>query len=220
MKESARKIATSNGNEWRLANVPDTSSLTTLREAAAHCTACPLYKNATQTVFGEGRKGAALMLLGEQPGDREDLSGKPFVGPAGNILNRALEEAGIDRNAVYVTNAVKHFKWEPRGKRCIHQKPSARDLAACRPWLEAELRVVRPGVLVCLGSTAAQAIFGSSFRVTRERGKLLRSQLAPRVVATVHPSSLLRQPDEGSRRREYAHFVEDLRVAFDASREK
>jgi uracil-DNA glycosylase len=220
MKESARKIATSDGNEWRLANVPETSSLTTLREAAAHCTACPLYKNATQTVFGEGRKGAALMLLGEQPGDREDLSGKPFVGPAGNILNRALEEAGIDRNAVYVTNAVKHFKWEPRGKRRIHQKPSARDLAACRPWLEAELRVVRPGVLVCLGSTAAQAIFGSSFRVTRERGKLLRSQLAPRVVATVHPSSLLRQPDEESRRREYALFVEDLRVALHASREK
>jgi uracil-DNA glycosylase len=220
MKESARKIATSDGNEWRLANVPETSSLTTLREAAAHCTACPLYKNATQTVFGEGRKGAALMLLGEQPGDREDLSGKPFVGPAGNILNRALEEAGIDRNAVYVTNAVKHFKWEPRGKRRIHQKPSARDLAACRPWLEAELRVVRPGVLVCLGSTAAQAIFGSTFRVTRERGKLLRSQLAPRVVATVHPSSLLRQPDEESRRREYALFVEDLRVALHASREK
>ncbi len=218
MKERARKIATSNGNEWRLADVPETSSLTTLRAAAAHCTACPLYKNATQTVFGEGRKGAALMLLGEQPGDREDLSGKPFVGPAGNILNRALEEAGIDRNAVYVTNAVKHFKWEARGKRRIHQKPSSRDLAACRPWLEAELRVVRPGVLVCLGATAAQAIFGSGFRVTRERGKLLRSQLAPRVVATVHPSSLLRQPDEESRRREYALFVEDLRVALDASR--
>ncbi|HEY3601175.1 MAG TPA: UdgX family uracil-DNA binding protein [Chthoniobacterales bacterium] len=218
MKENARKIATSNGDEWRLANVPDSSSLTTLRKAAAHCTACPLYKNATQTVFGEGRKGAALMLLGEQPGDREDLTGKPFVGPAGNILNRALEEAGIDRNAVYVTNAVKHFKWEARGKRRIHQKPSSRDLAACRPWLEAELRVVRPGVLVCLGATAAQAIFGSGFRVTRERGKLLRSQLAPRVVATVHPSSLLRQPDEESRRREYALFVEDLRVALDASR--
>ena len=218
MKENARKIATSNGDEWRLANVPDSSSLTTLRKAAAHCTACPLYKNATQTVFGEGRKGAALMLLGEQPGDREDLTGKPFVGPAGTILDRALGEAGIDRNAVYVTNAVKHFKWEARGKRRIHQKPSSRDLAACRPWLEAELRVVRPGVLVCLGATAAQAIFGSGFRVTRERGKLLRSQLAPRVVATVHPSSLLRQPDEESRRREYALFVEDLRVALDASR--
>jgi DNA polymerase len=146
------------------------------------------------------------------------LTGKPFVGPAGNILDRALGEAGIDRNAVYVTNAVKHFKWEARGKRRIHQKPSSRDLAACRPWLEAELRVVRPGVLVCLGATAAQAIFGSGFRVTRERGKLLRSQLAPRVVATVHPSSLLRQPDEESRRREYALFVEDLRVALDASR--
>lgn len=146
------------------------------------------------------------------------MTGKPFVGPAGNILDRALGEAGIDRNAVYVTNAVKHFKWEARGKRRIHQKPSSRDLAACRPWLEAELRVVRPGVLVCLGATAAQAIFGSGFRVTRERGKLLRSQLAPRVVATVHPSSLLRQPDEESRRREYALFVEDLRVALDASR--
>ena len=220
MKTSSAKIASADGEEWRPAPAPETSSLRTLREAAAHCTACPLYKNATQTVFGEGRKGAALMLLGEQPGDREDLTGKPFVGPAGNILNRALEEAGIDRNAVYVTNAVKHFKWEARGKRRIHQKPSSRDLAACRPWLEAELRIVRPGVLVCLGSTAGQAIFGSSFRVTRERGKLLRSQLAPHVVATVHPSSLLRQPDEESRRREYAHFVEDLRVALEASREK
>ncbi len=217
IKTSRAKIASAGNEEWRLAPVPETSSLTTLREAAAHCTACPLYKNATQTVFGEGRKHAALMLVGEQPGDQEDLSGKPFVGPAGQILNRALEEAGIDRNAVYVTNTVKHFKWEPRGKRRIHQKPSSRDVAACRPWLEAELRVVRPDVLVCLGSTAAQAIFGPSFRVTRERGKLLESQVAPRVVATVHPSSLLRQPDETSRRREYALFVDDLRAALAAS---
>jgi DNA polymerase len=184
-----------------------------LREAALRCTACPLYKNATQTVFGEGPKRAAIMLLGEQPGDQEDLSGKPFIGPAGQILNRALEEAGVDRNSVYVTNTVKHFKWEPRGKRRIHQKPSSRDIAACRPWLEAELRVVRPNVLVCLGSTAAQALFGSSFRVTRERGKVLESELARRVVATVHPSSLLRQLDEESRAREYARFVQDLRVA-------
>ena len=158
------------------------------------------------------------MLVGEQPGDQEDLAGKPFVGPAGQILNRALEEARIDRNAVYVTNTVKHFKWESRGKRRIHQKPGSRDIAACRPWLEAELRVVRPKVLVCLGSTAAQALFGSGFRVTRERGKLLESPLAPRVVATVHPSSLLRQPDEESRAREYARFVEDLRIALQASR--
>jgi len=201
----------------RPAPTPNTSSLTKLREAAACCTACPLYKNATQTVFGEGRKEPALMLLGEQPGDQEDLAGKPFVGPAGQILNRALEEAGIDRNAVYVTNAVKHFKWEPRGKRRIHQKPNSRDIAACRPWLEAELRIVRPSVLVCLGSTAGQTLFGPRFRVTRERGKVLGSELAPRVVATVHPSSLLRQLDEESREREYKLFVQDLRVALKAS---
>jgi DNA polymerase len=210
MKKSAAKKS---AEEWHPAPVPETTSLMKLREAALRCTACPLYKNATQTVFGEGSKQAAIMLLGEQPGDQEDLSGKPFIGPAGQILNRALEAAGIDRNSVYVTNTVKHFKWEARGKRRIHQKPSSRDIAACRPWLEAELAVVRPNVLVCLGSTAAQALFGPSFRVTRERGKLLESELAPRVVATVHPSSLLRQPDEESRAREYAHFVEDLRVA-------
>ena len=218
MKKSAAK--STNGDEWHPAPVPATSSLTTLRDAARGCTACPLYKNATQTVFGEGPKKATLMLLGEQPGDQEDLSGKPFIGPAGQLLDRALEEAGIDRNAVYVTNTVKHFKWEPRGKRRIHQKPSSRDIAACRPWMEAELRVVRPGVLVCLGATAAQALFGSSFRVTQERGKVLESEFAPRVVTTVHPSSLLRQPDEDSRRREYALFVEDLRVALRASTEK
>lgn len=205
------------GNAWFPARAPNTSSLATLREAAAHCTACPLYKHATQTVFGEGRKEPTLMLLGEQPGDQEDLAGKPFVGPAGQILNRALEEAGIDRNSVYVTNTVKHFKWEPRGKRRIHQKPSSRDIAACRPWLEAELRIVKPSVLVCLGSTASQALFGTAFRVTRERGKILQSALVPRVVATVHPSSLLRQPNEASRKREYKLFVQDLRVALKAS---
>ena len=152
------------------------------------------------------------MLLGEQPGEQEDLSGKPFVGPAGQILNRALEEVNIDRNSVYVTNTVKHFKWKPRGKRRVHQKPSSRDIAACRPWLEAELRVVRPSVLICLGSTAAQALFGSSFRVTRERGRLLEFALTP-VVTTVHPASLLRRPDKESRAREYGLFVNDLRVA-------
>ncbi len=157
------------------------------------------------------------MLVGEQPGDSEDLAGKPFVGPAGKMMDRALEEAGIDRKEVYVTNTVKHFKWEPRGKRRIHQKPNSRDIAACRPWMEAELRLVKPKVLVCLGATAAQAIFGPSFRVTRDRGKVLSSPFADKVVATVHPSSLLRQPDEESREREYGHFVADLRVALKAA---
>ena len=198
----------------RPARPPDTASLGALREAARHCTACHLYNRATQTVFGEGPKGATMMLVGEQPGDYEDVSGKPFVGPAGKIMDRALEEAGIDRSKVYVTNAVKHFKWEPRGKRRIHQKPNSREIAACRPWLEAELRVVKPKLVVAMGATAAQTIFGPSFRVTRERGKVLSSKLAPRVLATVHPSSLLRQPNEASREREYKLFVADLRAAL------
>ena len=160
-----------------------------------------------------------MMLVGEQPGDYEDVAGKPFVGPAGKIMDRALEEAGIDRSQVYVTKAVKHFKWEPRGKRRIHQKPNAREIAACRPWLEAELRLVKPKLLVCLGATAAQAVFGPSFRVTRERGKVLSSKFAPRVLATVHPSSLLRQPDEESREGEYRRFVVDLRAALKAAGE-
>ena len=164
-------------------------------------------------MFGEGPTDASMVLVGEQPGDYEDVAGRPFVGPAGKIMDRALEEAGIDRNKVYVTNAVKHFKWEPRGKRRLHKKPNSREIAACRPWLEAELRTVRPQLLVCLGATAAQAIFGPSFRVTRERGKVLSSDLAPKTLATVHPSSLLRQPDEESRRREYQKFVADLRIA-------
>ena len=204
----------------RPARPPDTASLTALREAARHCTACHLYKRATQTVFGEGPKGATMMLVGEQPGDYEDVAGKPFVGPAGKIMDQALEEAGIDRSDVYVTNAVKHFKWEPRGKRRIHKKPNSREIAACRPWLEAELRLVKPTLLVCLGATAAQAIFGPSFRVTRERGKVLSSKFAPKVLATVHPSSLLRQPDEESRLREYKRFVLDLRAAVRAAREE
>jgi DNA polymerase len=201
----------------RPATPPDTSSLTEVRDASRECTACHLYKRATQTVFGEGPRGAPIMLVGEQPGDYEDVAGKPFVGPAGKIMDRALEEAGIDRSKVYVTNAVKHFKWEPRGKRRIHQKPNSREIAACRPWLEAELRLVKPKLLVCLGATAAQAIFGPSFRVTRERGQVLSSKLAPRVLATVHPSSLLRQPDEESREREYKRFVADLRAAVKAA---
>jgi uracil-DNA glycosylase family protein len=203
----------------RPARPPDTASLAEVREASRHCTACHLYKRATQTVFGEGPKDAPMMLVGEQPGDYEDVAGKPFVGPAGQIMDRALKEAGIDRSQVYVTNAVKHFKWEPRGKRRIHQKPNSREIAACRPWLEAELRLVKPKLLVCLGATAAQAIFGPSFRVTRERGKVLSSKFAPRVLATVHPSSLLRQPDEESRQREYKRFVSDLRAALKAADE-
>jgi DNA polymerase len=200
--------------------VPETNDLRELAAAAKSCTACHLYKRGTQTVFGEGPKRAKLFLLGEQPGDQEDLAGKPFVGPAGKILDRALIDAGIERDEVYVTNAVKHFKWEPRGKRRIHQKPNSREIAACRPWMEAELRLVKPKVLVCLGSTAGPAIFGPSFRVTKQRGTVLESPLAPKVVATVHPSSLLRQPDEESRAREYKLFVKDLRVAAKAAAQK
>ena len=204
----------------RPARPPDTTSWSVVREAAKDCEACHLYKRATQTVFGEGPSDATMMLVGEQPGDYEDVAGKPFVGPAGKIMDQALEEAGIDRSQVYVTNAVKHFKWEPRGKRRIHQKPNSREIAACRPWLEAELRIVRPKLVVAMGATAAQTIFGPSFRVTRERGKVLSSKLAPRVLTTVHPSSLLRQPDEASRKREYKHFVSDLRAALSAASEE
>jgi DNA polymerase len=204
---------------WRPAPAPKTSSWSELREAARDCTACHLYKRATQTVFGEGPKHAPIMLIGEQPGDYEDVAGKPFVGPAGKIMDRALEEAGIERQDVYVTNAVKHFKWEARGKRRIHKKPNSREIAACRPWLEAELKVVKPKLVVCLGATAAQTVFGPAFRVTKDRGKVLSSKLAPKVLATVHPSSLLRQPDEQSRKREYNHFVRDLRAALEAAGE-
>jgi uracil-DNA glycosylase family protein len=214
----ATKFVAKDERDWRPAPVPDTASLTNLKRAAKTCTACHLYQHATQTVFGEGPKAATLMLLGEQPGDQEDVAGKPFVGPAGKILDRALEEAGIDRAQVYVTNTVKHFKWEPRGKRRIHKKPNSREIAACRPWLEAELRTVNPGLLVCMGATAAQAVFGPKFRVTRDRGKVLAADIAAKVLATVHPSSLLRQPDEESREREYKLFVADLRAAVKAAR--
>jgi uracil-DNA glycosylase family protein len=187
--------------------VPEKPSLSKLREAAAGCTACDLYRTGTQTVFGEGSAQAEVMFVGEQPGDQEDLQGKPFVGPAGQLLDRALEEAGIDRSRVYVTNVVKHFKWQARGKRRIHQKPNWSEIAACRPWLEAELDVVRPRVLVCLGATAAQALLGRDFRVSRMRGEPVASDLAEHVVATVHPSSILRADD---REREFAEFVRDL----------
>jgi DNA polymerase len=219
LKKSAAKMS-DDDEQWSPAPVPDTSSLSAVAAASKTCTACHLYKRGTQTVFGEGPKRASIMFLGEQPGDQEDVAGKPFVGPAGKLLDRALEEAGINRDDVYVTNTVKHFKWEPRGKRRIHQKPNSREIAACRPWMEAELRLVKPKLLVCLGSTAGQAIFGPSFRVTKERGKVMASDLAPKVMATVHPSSLLRQPDEESRQREYALFVDDLRAALKAAGEK
>lgn len=184
-----------------------------LREAAAGCRACPLWRNATQTVFGEGPVKADLILVGEQPGDREDREGRPFVGPAGRVLDEALAEAGIDRGRVYVTNVVKHFKWSARGKRRIHQKPNAEEIGACKPWLEAELAAVRPQVLVALGATAAQALLGRGFRVTRERGVPVESDLAPHVLATVHPSSILRARDEAERREAYATFAADLRAA-------
>jgi DNA polymerase len=193
--------------------LPPRLSLKALREAAAGCRACPLWLTGTQTVFGEGRKGARLFLVGEQPGDREDEAGRPFVGPAGRLLDEALAEAGIERDDAYLTNVVKHFKWEPRGKRRIHQKPNAIEIAACRPWVEAELAVVSPRVLVCLGATAAQALLGRSVRVTRDRGRPLESTYAPVAFATVHPSSILRAPDDESRRRERELFVDDLTVA-------
>ena len=191
--------------------VPDRPTLPKLREAAADCKACDLWKTGTQTVFGEGAAGSAVVFVGEQPGDQEDLQGKPFVGPAGRVLDEAMVEAGIDRAKAYVTNAVKHFKWEPRGKRRIHQKPNAAEMAACRPWLEAELAVVEPNVLVALGATAAQSLLGRQFRVTKQRGIPIESELAPYVLATVHPSSILRAPDEEARRQAYADFVSDLR---------
>ena len=190
-------------------------TLEELREAAAGCRACHLWKLGTQTVFGEGRPRAKLMFVGEQPGDEEDLAGRPFVGPAGRLLDKALEEAGIDRKVAYVTNVVKHFKWQPRGKRRIHQKPNAAEIAACRPWLDAELALVKPTALVCLGATAAQALFGRQFRVSKDRGVPVDSDLAPVVMATVHPSSILRSEN---REQELALFVEDLRRVAEALR--
>ena len=187
-------------------------SLTALRDAAAGCRACDLWKKGTQTVFDEGGRSAELMFVGEQPGDREDLAGRPFVGPAGQLLDEALEEAGIDRRVVYVTNVVKHFKWKARGKRRIHDKPSWSEIAACRPWLEAELAVVQPRILVLLGASAAQALLGRAFRVTRSRGEIMEATgFAPYVMATIHPSAVLRAPDAAARREEQRLLVEDLR---------
>jgi len=194
------------------AYLPDRLSLSALRAAAADCRACPLWRTGTQTVFGEGAKRSAVMLVGEQPGDREDREGRPFVGPAGRLLDEVLEEAGIDRRQTYLTNVVKHFKWQAKGKRRIHAKPAWAEVAACRPWLDAELAVVKPDVLVCLGATAAQALLGRDFRVTRDRGRELDSDLAPHVLATIHPSAILRA-DPGTRERERAALVDDLEVA-------
>jgi uracil-DNA glycosylase len=191
--------------------IPKRPTLENVREMAQDCQACDLYKRGTQTVFGEGTEAATVMLVGEQPGDVEDVSGHPFVGPAGKMLDRALEVAGIDRSTIYVTNVVKHFKWEPRGKRRIHKKPNAVEVAACRPWLDAEIQLVKPRAIVCLGATAAQALLGRQFRVTAHRGEFVASPLAAMVMATVHPSSLLRAPDDETRQRETMRFIEDLR---------
>jgi uracil-DNA glycosylase len=193
--------------------LPERPTLPKVRDIAAGCKACDLYLRGTQTVFGEGPKKAEIMLVGEQPGDAEDIAGHPFVGPAGKLLSRALEQAGIDRNTVYLTNVVKHFKWEPRGKRRIHKKPSAGEIGACRPWLEIEIALVRPRVLILLGATAAQAILGATFKVSRQRGERVESPLAPVVVATVHPSSILRAPDDETRRQELQELVADLKKA-------
>jgi uracil-DNA glycosylase len=192
--------------------IPDRPSLSSVRVAAKDCRACDLWKRGTQTVFGEGGRRAELMLVGEQPGDAEDLAGHPFVGPAGKFLDRVLAEVGIDRTAVYVTNVVKHFKWEPRGKRRIHKKPNASEIAACRPWLDTEIGLVQPRAIVCLGATAAQTLLGRQFKLTANRGAFVRSSLAPLVLATVHPSSILRAPDADTRRRETERFADDLRL--------
>ncbi|HKO95812.1 MAG TPA: UdgX family uracil-DNA binding protein [Pyrinomonadaceae bacterium] len=203
----ARKISPGSAKDF----FPDKLSLRSLGEAAKDCKACDLWKRGTQTVFGEGPRRAIILFVGEQPGNEEDLAGEPFVGPAGRLLNDALEEAGIDRRQTYVTNVVKHFKWEPRGKRRIHKKPNSQEINACRPWLEAEIDVVKPKFIVVLGATAAQSLLGPKFRVTKQRGEFLESTLAPYVMATVHPSSILRAPDDETRRLEHRRFVADLK---------
>jgi DNA polymerase len=193
--------------------LPARLTLTSLQKAARECRGCDLHLKGTQTVFGEGPRTARIVFVGEQPGDAEDLAGRPFVGPAGKLLDRALQDAAIPRELAYVTNAVKHFNWVPRGKKRLHAKPQMRHLDACRPWLQAELEVIKPAVLVCLGATAAQSLLGRAFRITQQRGKVLTDTIwAPAVVATVHPSSILRSPDDESRHRNYDAFVQDLRV--------
>jgi uracil-DNA glycosylase family protein len=196
--------------------VPATNDLAEVREAARACRGCPLWRNARQTVFGEGEPSARIMFIGEQPGDVEDQEGRPFVGPAGKLLDEALHEAGISRSQCYVTNAVKHFKWEPSGKRRIHKKPSPREVAACRPWLEAEFRLVQPEVVVCLGATAAAAVLGPKVRILRDRGRSFSSPLSPNVFVTIHPSMILRMPDREAAKREHKQFIRDLRIAYES----
>ena len=205
------KRASGDAQDAAQKKIPSTPTLPGLAKLSRNCKACDLWKRATQTVFGEGKADSKVMLVGEVPGDQEDRAGKPFVGPAGNLLNKALLEAGIDREKVYVTNAVKHFNWEERGKRRIHKKPSEREIRACRPWLDAEIERLRPEVIICLGATAAQALLGKDFRVTQHRGEFIDSDLAPHVAATVHPSAILRAPDDETRHEEMKRFVEDLK---------
>src|ERR1051326_1726540 len=194
---------------------PAKKTLPVLREAAQHCKGCDLYRNATQAVFGEGPRSSSIVFIGEQPGDMEDRQGHPFVGPAGKIFDRALTEAAIQRSNVYVTNAVKHFKFEERGKRRIHKKPSASETRACRPWLEAEMGVIRPPVIVCMGATAAQSIFGPAYRLTKERGRFVQHVWAPYATSTIHPSAILRAGDDEQRHLEYERFVADLKKVHD-----
>ena len=203
------KADPSESKAWDL--IPPRPTLSVVKNAAAGCRACDLWKKGTQTVFGEGSRRASVMFIGEQPGNEEDLTGKPFVGPAGRLFDNALEAASIDRKQTYVTNVVKHFKWEPRGKRRIHKKPNSMEIAACRPWLETELALVKPDVIVALGATAAQALLGPQFRVTKQRGEFIPSTLAPYVMATVHPSSILRAPDDETRQLELRRFIDDLK---------
>ncbi len=204
-------MAKRNDSETAARYIPPRPTLPAVRQAAKGCKACDLWKRGTQTVFGEGQRRARIVLVGEQPGDQEDLAGRPFVGPAGKLLDRALEEAGIDRDDVYVTNVVKHFKWEPRGKRRIHKKPNSAEIGACRPWLDVELALVKPELVVCLGATAAQALLGRTFKVSQQRGQFIEGVLNATVTATVHPSSILRAPDEESRHLEMERFVQDLK---------
>jgi uracil-DNA glycosylase family protein len=192
--------------------LPSRHDLSSLKEAAEHCRGCDLYQHATQVVFGEGKKHSPIFLVGEQPGDREDQLGRPFVGPAGQLLDKCLESAGIDRSSVYVTNAVKHFKWEPRGKIRLHKKPNSLEIAACRPWLDQEIAAIRPGIIVCLGATAAQAILGSQFRLTKHRGEVFPTANGP-VTATIHPSAILRMPEPAEKEAEIAALVSDLKFA-------
>ena len=208
-------MAKAGAAEKTLEFLPDELSYRALKAASMECRGCDLYKNATQTVFGEGQISSGVIFVGEQPGDEEDLTGRPFVGPAGRLFDKALAEAGIDREKIYLTNAVKHFKWKPKGKRRIHEKPNASEINACDPWLRSEIALIKPRILVCLGATAAQTLLGKQFRVTQMRGQWLDSPLAKKTIATIHPSAILRTPDD-LREKAYAEFVSDLVVIAEA----